>query len=48
MHNNKIKIESRWDTWVAQLVKCLTLGFSSGHDLMGHETEPCIRLCIQQ
>ena len=33
-------------TWVAQLVKQLILGFGSG--LMGHEMEPCPRLCIQQ
>ena len=32
-------------TWVAQSVKCPTLGFSSGHDLMVCETEPCIGLC---
>ena len=27
-------------TWVAQLVKCLTLGFGSGHDLMIYEFKP--------
>ena len=32
-------------TWVAQLVKCPILGFSSGHDLMVHEDEAHIRLC---
>ena len=32
-------------TWVAQLVKCLTLDFGSSHDLMVHEIEPCIGLC---
>ena len=31
--------------WVAQLVKCPTLGFSSGHDLSVHGLEPCIGLC---
>ena len=31
-------------TWVAQSVKCLTLGFSSGHDPMVCEFEPRIRL----
>ena len=30
---------------MAQLVKHLTLGFGSGHDLMVHGVEPCIRLC---
>ena len=30
---------------VAQVVMPLTLGFSSGHDLMAHEFEPCIKLC---
>ena len=28
-----LKIKS-WGTWVAQSVKCTTLGFGSGHDLM--------------
>ena len=28
----------------AQSVKCLTLGFGSGHDLRVCEFEPCIRL----
>ena len=30
--------------WVAESVKPLTLGFGSGHSLMVHEFEPCIRL----
>ena len=30
-----------WSTW-AQLVKCPTLGFGSGHDLMVHGTETCV------
>ena len=30
--------------WVAQLVKCLTLNFGSGHDLMVHEIETHIGL----
>lgn len=34
------------DTWVAQLVKHLTLGFSSGRE-QGPVTEHCIRLCAQ-
>ena len=28
-----------WGSWVTQSVKCLTLGFSSGHDLMVREFE---------
>ena len=36
-------------TWfkcgLTDLVKCLTLGFSSGHDLTVHETESHVRLC---
>ena len=32
-------------TWVAQSIKCLTLGFSSGHDLTVHKIEPHIGLC---
>ena len=34
-------IEGRW---VAQLVKCLTLDFGSGYDLMVLEFELCVRL----
>ena len=30
---------------MAQSVKCLTLGFGSGHDLMVYEFEPRIGLC---
>ena len=30
---------------MAQLVKCLTLDFGSGHDLIVHEFEPHIGLC---
>ena len=30
---------------MAQVVKCLTLNFSSGHDLQVCEFEPCVRLC---
>ena len=32
-------------TWEAQLVKLLTLGFVSGHDLTVLGVEPCVRLC---
>ena len=31
--------------WVAQLGQRLTLGFSSGHDLVVYEFEPHVRLC---
>ena len=34
-----------WATWVAQLGKCLILGFGSGHDLVFHEFEPHVGLC---
>lgn len=37
-----------WDAWVAQLVECLTLGFSPGHDLMGHGVKSHNRLHTQQ
>ena len=32
----------RWGAWVTQSVKHPILGFSSGHDLMIQEFEPCI------
>ena len=32
-------------TWVAQSVKCLTLNFGSGRDLVVHEIEPHLELC---
>ena len=31
-------------TWVAQLVKCLTLDIDSGHDLTVREIEPHVGL----
>ena len=31
--------------WVAQSVKCPTLGFGSGHDVMVREFEPHAGLC---
>lgn len=34
-------------TWVAQLVKRLKGDFGSGHDLMGNEIEPHVRLYAQ-
>ena len=33
-------------TWVAQLLKPLTLGFGLGHDLTVPELEPQVRLCV--
>ena len=30
---------------MAQSVRCLTLDFGSGHDLMFCEIEPCVGLC---
>ena len=32
---------------MAQLVKAPTLGFASGHDLMGHEMDPTVGLHTQ-
>ena len=42
---NVIKNVNLRGAWVAQLVKCLTLDFSSGHDLTVCETEPHVGLC---
>ena len=39
------KFVQHWGTWVAQLVKPLTLDLGSGHDLTVGEIEPCIGLC---
>lgn len=36
-----------WDPWMAQVVKPSTLGFGSGHDLMGGKTEPCVGLAAE-
>ena len=36
--------EDQGGAWVAQSVKCPTLGFGSGHGLMVREFEPCVRL----
>ena len=33
-----------WGSWMAQLVKQMTLDFSSGHDLLVQEFEPRVRL----
>ena len=43
--DQKLKVMSYWGIWVAQLVKCLTLEFGSGHDLMVRGFKPCVRLC---
>ena len=32
--SNGLRVQRVWGTWVAQLVKRLTPGFGSGHDLM--------------
>ena len=32
---NNIHKGKTWDMWVTPLIKHLTLGFGSGHDLMG-------------
>ena len=34
LYVESFKKHHRWGTWVAQSVKCLPLGFGSGHDLM--------------
>ena len=36
-----------WGIGVAQFPKQLTLGFSSGNDLMVHETESHVELCAE-
>ena len=41
------KITFSEGTWVAQLVKRLTLDFGSGHHLVVWEFEPCIGLYIE-
>ena len=34
-----------WGAWMAQLVKCSTLGLDSGHDFPVCEIEPQAELC---
>ena len=34
-----------WGAWVAQWVKCLTLGFGSVDNLTVHEFKPHVGLC---
>ena len=41
-----LKCSSFRGAWVAQTVKHLTLALGSGHDLMVHEFEPFIGLCV--
>ena len=43
--NNDVRNSNFGGTWVAQLAKCLTLDFSSGHDLTVHGFETCVGLC---
>ena len=38
------KVNRLWDAWMAQLFKCLTPDFGSGHDLAVHGIEPHVRL----
>ena len=38
-HRGGLRTES-WGIWAAQLVKCLTLDFSSGHDLRVVKSSP--------
>ena len=40
-----IKVKVNWGAWVAQLVKSLTLDFSSSPDLTVREIEPHVGLC---
>ena len=39
------KMIKQWGAWVAQSVKCLTLGLGSGHDLMVRGFESHFGLC---
>ena len=40
-------LECLGGSWMAQLVKRLTLNFGSGHDLMVREFEPFVELCME-
>ena len=40
-----LKTFNMWSAWVAQSVKCQTLDFSSGHDLMVWDEALCPALC---
>jgi len=39
------KNSGQWSLWVAQSVKCLTLGFSSGQDPRVRDGAPCQAPC---
>ena len=43
----KLNAPGRQGAWVAQSLKHLTLGFSSGHDLTVYEFKPRIGLCTE-
>ena len=43
---NPYEIEKGRGTWMAQLVKCLTLDFGSSHDLTVCDIEPRVGLCV--
>ena len=45
VHTELRGLENAQGAWVAQLVKCQTLDFSSGHDLMVCEIESQAWLC---
>ena len=40
--NYYLKMATSKGAWVAQSVKCPTLDFGSGHNLMVHEIQPCV------
>ena len=42
-----LKLNQKWGPWVAHSVEHLTLGFSSGHDLMVRGLEPSMGLCAE-
>ena len=44
----KVKTEMNRGVWMARSVECLTLDFSSGHDLPVCEFKPCVRLCTDR
>ena len=41
----ELRSMNAWGTWVAQWVKCLTLDFGLGHDLVLHGFKNHVRLC---
>ena len=42
---NNLLLKEKMGGLVAHSVKCLTLDFGLGHDLMVYESKPCIGLC---